>query len=184
MCRVDEHIDGGFPTRHVHGNLRSFTRRLGYALVRRTSPALRSFIRLGSAFGIYVLATQNQICKEKHLMTKIPTIVHNGTILTPANTWDNIQDNVVGHGTYVVGTGATLSFLYGVDGGQTIALSNHPTAGAYICQCADYRRSDGLPRSCRLELCYPATWCTCGERAIQHRYTDGWCCDRQLQLSQ
>jgi hypothetical protein len=65
-------------------------------------------------------------------MTKIPTIVHNGTILTPANTWDNIQDNVVGHGTYVVGTGATLSFLYGVDGGQTIALSNHPTAGAYV----------------------------------------------------
>ena len=64
-------------------------------------------------------------------MTKIPTIVHNGTTVTSDNTWDNIQDPVVGHGTYMVGAGATLSFLYGVSPGQTIELSNQHADGAW-----------------------------------------------------
>ena len=60
-------------------------------------------------------------------MTKIPTLIHNGTTVTPSNTYDDIDGNVVGHGMYVVSAGATLDFLYGVGRGQHIVLSNqHP----------------------------------------------------------
>src|SRR3954464_7520010 len=64
-------------------------------------------------------------------MAKIATLVHNGRTATPPNAFDDIEVNVVGHGTYVVSAGATLDFLYGVGGGQVIVLSNQHPGGVY-----------------------------------------------------
>ncbi len=64
-------------------------------------------------------------------MTKHPTLINNGKIVTPSNAYDDIEANVIGHGKYVVSAGATLDFLYGVGGGQTIKLSNKHPGGVY-----------------------------------------------------
>jgi hypothetical protein len=64
-------------------------------------------------------------------MTKIPTLIHNGTTVISPGTYDDVWDNVIGHGTYVVSAGASLDFLYGVGGGQTIELSNQSPNGVW-----------------------------------------------------
>ncbi len=57
------------------------------------------------------------------MVARIPTTVHNGT--TYVSSYDVINDNVVGLGSYIV-SNAELAFLHGVSGGQTIYLNEIP----------------------------------------------------------
>ena len=80
-------------------------------------------------------------------MAQTSKMIHNGTTIIPDNAHDSISDNVVGHGDWIVGAGATLSFEYGVSvgGGQEIELSNKHADGVSGRLPSRHRRLGRLP---------------------------------------